>query len=515
MHQSRWLWLGLGILLASVLAPGACLDRVWGASLAASEIQVASATRFELTFTEKVSAEPFTGRVLVFLGRSGEPRRGPNWFNPEPFFALDVKDWQPGTAIVLDHKAQGFPKPLDQLAEGSYRIQAVLDLDRGTHRVGTGPGNAHSAVVQAKLPPDDGAPIKLTIDQLIPERAFNENERVKLCELVSPSLSAFHKKPMKLRAGVVLPPSFHEQPGQRYPVIYDIPGFGGDHTFAFMYANRRANVADGVEFLYVVLDPDCRTGHHVFADSENNGPYGTALVTEFIPHLEQAFRGLNQPSARFVTGHSSGGWSSLWLQVTYPNAFGGVWSTAPDPIDFRDFQRINLYAPGANMFKDEAGQPRPLARRGQTPVVFYRAFSDMERVLGRGGQLASFEAVFSPRMPNGQPRLLWDRDTGAVDPVTAKAWEKYDINLVLERNWSTLEPKLRGKLHVYMGELDTFYLEGATIKVKETLARLGSDAKVEIFPGKDHGSLLGRDLIQRMAKEMADQFRNHQPREQP
>jgi S-formylglutathione hydrolase FrmB len=139
----------------------------------------------------------------------------------------------------------------------------------------------------------------------------------------------------------------------------------------------------------------------------------------------------------------------------------------------------------------------------------------MEVVLGRGGQLASFEAVFSPRQENGQPRPLWDRQTGAVDPETAKAWERYDINLVLERNWSRLEPKLRGKLHIYMGSLDTFYLEGATIKVKETLARLGSDAKVEIFPGKDHGSLLSRELLERIRKEMADQFRRHHRMEQP
>lgn len=476
----------------------------------------AAPTTFELTFSDKVSAAPFTGRVLVYLSRSsGEPRRGPNWFNPEPFFAMDVKDWRPGTPLTLDQRALGFPKPLDQLAPGNYRIQAVMDFDRGGHQVGTGPGNAYSTPLAAKLPSEDGAPVRLLIDQVQAERPFRESDRVKLCELESPRLSAFHKKPMKLRAGVVLPPSFESQPTRRYPVVYDIPGFGGNHFFAFMYGNRRDSVMDGEEFLYVVLDPDCRTGHHVFADSANNGPYGAALIEEFIPHLEQRFRAIGKPTARFVTGHSSGGWSSLWLQVTYPDTFGGVWSTAPDPIDFRDFQQINLYAPAANMFTDQRGQPRPIARRGQTPVVFYRSFSDMEVVLGRGGQLASFEAVFSPKQDNGLPRPLWDRKTGTVDPETAKAWEKYDINLVLERNWTRLEPKLRGKLHIYMGSLDTFYLEGATIKVKETLARLGSDAKVEIFPGKDHGSLLGRDLLERMRKEMADQFRRHHRTEQP
>jgi S-formylglutathione hydrolase FrmB len=226
-----------------------------------------------------------------------------------------------------------------------------------------------------------------------------------------------------------------------------------------------------------------------------------------IPHIESTYRAIGKPTARFVTGHSSGGWSSLWLQTTYPDSFGGVWSTAPDPVDFRDFQKINLYAPGANMFVDDEGRPRPLARSGETPVVYYKTFSDMEVVIGHGGQLGSFEAVFSPKTEDG-PRKLWDRKTGAVDPVTAESWKPYDIRLKLEKEWPTIGPKLAGKLHVYMGELDTFYLEGATKLLKESLEKLGSDAKVEIFPGKDHGSLMDSALRARISREMADAYRS-------
>jgi S-formylglutathione hydrolase FrmB len=141
----------------------------------------------------------------------------------------------------------------------------------------------------------------------------------------------------------------------------------------------------------------------------------------------------------------------------------------------------------------------------------YKPFSDMEVVMGHGGQLGSFEAVFSERGANGKPKQLWDRNTGVIDPEVAKSWERYDIRLVLERNWKTLGPKLAGKLHVYMGDQDTFYLEGATILLKETLKQLGSDAVVELFPGKNHGSLMDRNLRERIAKEMAEQFRKAQP----
>ncbi len=233
------------------------------------------------------------------------------------------------------------------------------------------------------------------------------------------------------------------------------------------------------------------------------------MIEELIPHIEKQFRGLGVPGARFVTGHSSGGWSSLWLQVTYPDFFGGVWSTAPDPVDFRDFQQINIYKQGANMFVDDAGKRRPIARRNGKPVIFYKPFSDMEVVMGHGGQLQSFEAVSSERGADGKPMPLWNRQTGDIDPAVAKSWERYDIRLVIERNWNTLAPKLAGKLHVYMGSEDTFYLEGATVLLKESLTRLGSDAVVEIFPGRDHGTLMARVMRDRIAKEMAEQFKKN------
>ncbi len=198
------------------------------------------------------------------------------------------------------------------------------------------------------------------------------------------------------------------------------------------------------------------------------------------------------------------------MQVAYPDHFNGVWSTSPDPVDFRDFQGIDLTKPDANMFLDAHGGKRPVARRGGKPVLFYRFFSDMEEVMGHGGQLASFEAVFSPRGSDGWPRKLWDRTTGTIDPETAKAWERYDIRIVLENNWKALGPKLAGKLHVWTGAADTFYLEGAVMRLKESLTRLGSDAVVEIHPGRDH-NLRDKAILDRIAREMAARFLRTQP----
>jgi hypothetical protein len=463
---------------------------------------------FRVTFDRAVSDRPFTGRVYVILtkaNRSGPPGE-PSWFRPEPIFARDVKDWKPGQQLVIDGSALAYPEPLAKLPKAAYSAQALMDFDRGERRFSNAPGNGYSKPVRRELDPDAG-PLALTIDQVAQARAFPETERVKLVEIDSPLLAAFYCERVKMRAAVVLPKSYAAEPTRRYPVVYEIPGFGGTHFGASARTNR-TDVA-GVEMIWVVLDPSCRLGHHVFADSANNGPRGQALVEELIPHIEKQYRALGVPAARFVTGHSSGGWSSLWLQVTYPDFFGGVWSTSPDPVDFRDFQRINVYRPGVNMFFDENKEPRPLARTGSKPTIFYKPFSDMDRIMGHGGQLDSFDAVFSPRGPGGRPKPLWDRDTGAVDPDVAKHWQKYDIRLVLENDWKTLGPKLAGKLHVYTGAEDTFYLEGAVALLKESLAKLGSDAAVEIVPGRNHGNLVDAKMRERINKEMAETFRKN------
>ncbi|MGH7172718.1 MAG: alpha/beta hydrolase-fold protein [Gemmataceae bacterium] len=468
---------------------------------------------FRLTFDRGVSARPFTGRVYVMLFKQDakELRSGPSWFHPDPFFAKDVKDWQPGQPLVLDGKSRGFPVTMDKVPKGTYSIQAVMDFDRGERAFSTAEGNGHSRTLRRELDGAASGAVELRIDRVYKAKPFQETDRVKLVDIESKLLTAFHGRSTRLRAGVVLPRSFATEPRRRYPVVYEIPGFSGTHFGAHTAAQRDATNVAGVEMIYVMLDPSCRFGHHVFADSANNGPCGRALIEELIPHIETKYRGIGSGQARFVTGHSSGGWSSLWLQITYPDRFNGVWSTSPDPVDFRDFQRIDLLKPDANMFLDAHGEKRPIARRSGKPVLYFRPFSDMEEVMGHGGQLASFEAVFSARGADGRPHKLWDRTTGAIDTAVAKTWERYDIRLVLERNWKSLAPNLAGKLHVWTGDADTFYLEGAVKRLKDSLSRLGSDAVIEVFPGRDHG-LRDKAIRERIAREMAERFRRTRSR---
>jgi len=359
----------------------------------------------------------------------------------------------------------------------------------------------------------------LTLPPAIAQRPqeLKESSTLRLFERRSELVSDFWGRDMSIRAGVVLPRDFSDD--DHLPVCYSIHGFGGSHLSA---VRRERELLQGMDdgtrprMVYVHLDARCSLGHHEFADSVNCGPWGTALVTEFAPALEAHFHAFGAPAGRFVTGHSSGGWSSLWLQVAHPDFFGGTWSTAPDPVDFREFTGIDIYA-FANAFTDPDGDEIQLVRRDGEWVSTIRQFVTREMKRGdHGGQFMSFNAVFSPRGEDGRPMRLFDVQTGAIDRAVADAWRRYDIVQKLTREWPTLGPKLRGKLHVMVGTQDTFRLEEACHLLRDALRELGSDAVVEFAEGRTHMDLyrpheqLWPDgLLLRIHNEMQAAFERH------
>ena len=478
--------------------------------VALSAACLASSIEFSVSYPASAFAGPFIGKVVVYFGRAGggEPRFGPDWFQPEPILVASFKDIKPGQPMMLsDADAESKPGRMARLPAGDYSVQAVIDRNLGGRQVGVSPGNLYSEAQTVHLDPAAPKTVALLCDKAVPERAFQDTARVKGVRLQSKLLSAFNHRPTYLNAAVALHEGWEAGGMVKYPVVYEAFGFGGT-SWHWSGADQIGGTdKDGVKFIVVGLDPDCPTGYCAFADSANNGPWGSALTQELIPYIEQKYHGIGEPWARFTTGHSSGGWTSLWLQVANPDFFGGCWSTSPDPVDFRSFQGIDLYAAGANMFTDEKGASRPVARLGGGAVIPYRLFSDREWGL-RGEQLGSFEGVFSPRGPDGEPAKLWNRATGAVDQKVAQAWRKFDIGLKLRTEWGTLGPKLRGKLFVICGSEDTFYLDSAVKLLQKDLKALGSYAVVELLPG-DHGSVMTAALRARIEKGMADRVRGH------
>jgi len=301
----------------------------------------------------------------------------------------------------------------------------------------------------------------------------------------SAALSQFWHQPVSVDAFVLLPDSFYKQPQRRYPIFYWIEGFGevGRISWGTMLAWQHPMRAMKSEFIAVFLNGMFNGGHHEFADSANNGPWGRALTTEFIPQTEAHFRAIATPQTRFVGGHSSGGWSALWLQVTYPDLFGGEWSLAPDPVDFRDFTGPDLTRePPQNFYHGDNGRAYEL---DGTPLRSFVVGEGWERL-----QFESFDAVFSPRGTDGKPQQLFDRKSGAIDPQVEQYWEDhYDIAHILRANWPQLGLELHHKLHIIVGMRDQYHLDRPVALLAGDLKRLGSDAEIDFAPGLAHSTI--------------------------
>jgi len=464
---------------------------------------------------------PVSGRLLLFVAPpSGDGSAvDMNMMSPESVYvaAKEVARLAPGESIDMDADDLVFPKPLSQAAAGSYRAQAVLDVHHSYNYDGRAPGDLVSDSISVTLPSD--GPPTVTLKQVVSQPADPLAQRpdvtaaLKPLDFVSPMLTRFWGREIHMRGWVLLPPGYNSHPNESYPTVYFTHGFGG--TLQGLRARYAPVLYDRMkqghmpEMIWVLLDESSPTGTHEFADSVNNGPWGTALTTELIPSIEAAYRMDARTSGRFLQGHSSGGWATLWLQTHYPKVFGGTWSTSPDPSDFHFFSTIDLYAPHANFYRGPDGAPTPILRDHGQARATMRQLAGLESVLGDyGGQLASFEWVFSPRGADGRPVPLFDRKTGDIDPGVAAYWRShYDIVEYLNGNWKTIGDDLRGKIHLVVGTDDTFYLDGAAHSLESALSRLGGDPHFIFLPGRSHFNVYveGADrwaLFDRIAAEM-------------
>jgi S-formylglutathione hydrolase FrmB len=463
--------------------------------------------RFEVRAKPGLLGGPVDGRLLVVLGptNGGEPRTriGDVSLTAPPVLATDVRQFGGAKSAVLDQRSALFPlRALGELPAGDYRVQALLATNVDL-LLTDAPGNLFSASQLIRLDPARGGTVKLTLDQRLPDEALPpETEFVKFVKLRSERLSQFWGRPMFLRAGIILPRGWSEEPTRRYPLVVRIGGFGTRYDWPERAMKPEKDFRkdwltdDAPRFVLLQLDGAGPLGDPYQIDSANHGPYGSALTEELLPYVEAAYRCIGQPHARFTTGGSTGGWVSLALQVFYPDVFGGCWSGYPDPPDFRALQLVNIYA-DANALVNAAGLERPCARElGGDTTFTMRMETQWENVLGSGnsygfsgGQWGSWNATYSPRGADGRPALIWDPRTGVIDRNVAEHWKQFDLRLVLSQNWATLVPRLRGKIRIWMGDADTYFLDTATRHLDEFLraADPPAEARIEFAPRKRHG----------------------------
>jgi hypothetical protein len=483
--------------------------------------------KFEITFPRDRSAQPLDGRLLLLLSTdpSEEPRMQIN-ISPttQMVFGIDVDGLAPDKAAVVADTAYGYPvRNLRDVKPGEYYVQAVLHryetfhrsdghtlklpMDRGEgQHWNIAPGNLYSKPQKITLGPDTS--LSIVLDQEIPPiPPPADTKYIRHVKIQSDLLTKFWGRPMYLGANILVPEGFDQHTEAHYPMAVnqghfpaDFDGFRTeppdpnlkpDYSERFHIAGyNRIEQEEAYKFYKQWIAPDfprilvveLQHANPYYDDSyavnsANLGPYGDAIESELIPYIEQKFRGIGQGWARFLYGGSTGGWESLAVQMFYPDHYNGAFIACPDPIDFRAFTTMDLYK-DKNAFYIEGPhkkvlQPATRDYLGHT-MATTQDINHYELALGTktrsGEQFDIWQAVYSPVGKDGYPDPIFDKETGEIYPEVAAYWkEHYDLRYILEKNWPTLGPKLQGKLHIYCGSADTYFLNDAVYLMEDFL----------------------------------------------
>jgi Putative esterase len=515
----RLLWL-LPLLAALLVLP---------LSVEPGEARQAGNLRFAVSFPQQSSKEPLDGRVLLLIStdNSKEPRFQINEdLDTQQVFGVNVDGLKPGETAFIEGDVLGYPlKSIAEIAPGDYWVQAVLHryetfkrsdghtvklpMDRGEgQQWKEAPGNLYSTPQKVSLDPRKSETISVTLDKVMPPiEPPKDTKYIKHVRIQSEKLTKFWGRPMYLGANVLLPEGFDTHPEAHYPLVifhgHFAPTFGGfretppdpnlkpEYSARFKlegynktmqeYAYKFYQDWTGPNFPRMIIievqhaNPFYDDSYAV--NSANLGPYGDAITYELIPYVEKQFRGIGKGWARFLYGGSTGGWEALAVQMMYPDEYNGCWASCPDPIDFRAYTVVNIYEHENAYYADAKWKktPRPGKRNylGELSGTL-EEMNRLELVLGTnsrsGAQWDIWQAVYSPVGDDGYPKPIWDKRTGKIDRSVAEYWrEHYDLGHILRRDWKTLGPKLEGKIHIYCGDMDNYYLNNAVYLVEEFL----------------------------------------------
>jgi len=518
--------------------------------------------RFEVSFAASARGEPADGRVFVILARSAQPEPRleiRSETRTSPFFARNVDGVRPGQPVTVDETADGYPlERLRELPAGDYWVQALFNVyttfpraDGHTvkmhmdqwegQRFEISPGNLYSEPRKMRIDPAASGAVRITLDRVIPAVAERpDTEYVKRVKFQSALLSRFWGRPIHIGATILLPRDYATNPGLRYPVHYEqghfstaAPGRFGERAAlqpgAPESVRERARsreqfeqawLSDGFpRMLYVTFQhPTPYYDDSYAVDSPNSGPYGRAIVEELVPYVEEHFRAIREPWARVLSGGSTGGWEALALQIFSPDFFGGAYSYCPDPVDFHAFQIVNVYDWTNAWHRRENWVEVPLpGQRDVNGVVIATMKQQLthERAMGdrgrSGEQWDAWQATYGPLGDDGYFKPIFDPKTGAIDRQVAEYYREHmDLTHYLQTHWERVGAKLAGKLHVWIGDMDSYYLNNAVYRLEDYLKTTSNPpwgGSIVYGPRKPHcwsGPLPLQERIKGMAQDIVE-----------
>jgi len=508
-----------------------------------------NAQTFRVHISPSLHTMALDGRLLLLLSNNdkAEPRfEISDAAQTQLVFGVDVENWQPGTPQLVDIHAFGYPiERLSDVPAGDYYVQVLLHkyetfhlkngrtvklpMDRGEgQHWNEAPGNIYSAPVKIHFDPRRSNEVSLTINSIIPPiEDAKDTKYIKHIKIQSKLLTEFWGRPMYIGAQILLPEGFDEHSNVKYPLAimhdhfeHDFDGFRTtppdenlkpDSSARFRITGYNKIVQQENYAFYKqwtgpnfprVLAVKITHANPYYDDSyavnsENLGPYGDAITFELIPEIEKRFRGIGQGWARFLYGGSTGGWEALAVQVFYPDQYGGCYASCPDPVDFHHYTTVDIYNNKDAYFveSDFRKTPRPSYRDYLGHIsATVESMNHRELALGThsrsGDQFDIWEAVFSPMGDDGYPKRIFDKYTGAIDSSVAAYWrDHYDLTRIIQRDWATIGDKLKGKIHIYVGDMDSYYLNNAVYTAEDMLKKLQNpscDCQVDYGDRAEH-----------------------------
>jgi hypothetical protein len=493
-------------------------------------------TTFEVELPRSATIPSFGGRLVVYLlaGRTDiDPADGVFYNKPRPMFGITIQDLKPGTPVRLDDSADSYPEKPSQLPPGEYHAQAVLVTHRATSDWQNDAGNWFSTPVVMTVSPTHAATQPASIHLELTEQTKEPANPalppgLELFSIRSKLLSDFAGHDIHLNATVLLPT--HLQQGKRYPALYNVPGYGGRHWAGIAAAKKRiehpstqpVDVELSDNLFDIFLDPETPTGHSLFCDSDVNGPWGTALTAELIPALEAKYPLIAEPMARLLRGHSSGGWSTLWLATEYPQIFGATWTTSPDPISFHRFESSDLYDQD-NFYRKPGPDGNEVifpSFRKDGVILHVEEENRMEDIIGprntSGEQWASWVSCWGRLGKDGHAITPWDPITGKIDHGEANTFRRFDILDRLEKHPDQFGPLFKQRVRLAVGGTDNFYLNEAVELLKSKLDAMefthlpeGEHGYITVVPGLTHSTLFGSHELADFPEQMLEHLRLH------
>ena len=462
-----------------------------------------SKLRFDVSFVPQIHDGPITGRAFVMVTRTidkvPEPRLQIGRTGV-PFFGRDVERLQPEKIVGIDGTDLGTPiDSINDIPAGDYYVQAVVvvysefrradghvvwmhDDQWEGQRWNRAPGTLYSEVQKVHIDPNTSGPvqvIKLVATKVAPPvEVPADTKYVKRIKIQSPMLTKFWGRPIYLGAVVLLPRDYDRET-MSYPANYVQGHFSLAAPYGFDGKNEfsQAWLSDNFPRMIAVTfqHPTPYFDDSYAVNSVNNGPYGDAVMQELIPEIEKRFRVIREPYARILSGGSTGGWEAAALQMFHPDFFGGAWSYCPDSVTFMDVEGINIYEDENAFYKVYDWRKVPTANsrvvNGQLVMTSQQRnyFELVNGTRGRSGeQIDIWSAVFGPIGKDGYFEPLFDKRTGAINKQVAQYWkEHYDLLYYLQKNWTTVGPKLVDKLFFYTGDVDTYYLNNSTKELEK------------------------------------------------